>query len=172
MNKHIKTKNAIYVLLISLFFIELFRTAWIGDDAAITLRTVLNFIHGYGPTFNLGERVQAYIHPLWFLIISGFSALFYNVFYVVFTLSITILLLAFWVLITLVASNHYAAILSSVILIRFKAYVDFSTSGLENLLTHLLILAVALTALSMANYVTKIRQSTYSLGHFRVSLEY
>ena len=32
----------------------------LSDDAAITLRTVLNFINGYGPTFNIDERV--YIH--------------------------------------------------------------------------------------------------------------
>ncbi|HET9265977.1 MAG TPA: hypothetical protein VFO14_23205 [Vicinamibacterales bacterium] len=42
--------------------------AWLGDDAYITFRAVWNVLHGYGPVFNPGERVQAFTHPLWFLI--------------------------------------------------------------------------------------------------------
>ena len=48
-------------------------TAWIGDDALITFRQVWNFIHGDGITFNIAERVQAFTHPLWFLILSLFT---------------------------------------------------------------------------------------------------
>jgi hypothetical protein len=47
-----------------MFAVILFRTAWISDDAAITLRTVLNVTHGFGLTFNIAERVQTYTHPL------------------------------------------------------------------------------------------------------------
>lgn len=61
MDFHIKKKYRLLLslFLISLYFIALIRTAWVSDDAAITLRTVLNFINGYGPTFNVDERVQA-----------------------------------------------------------------------------------------------------------------
>jgi hypothetical protein len=45
--------------------------AWLSDDAYITLRTVDNFVHGFGMRWNVGERVQAYTHPLWFFLLSG-----------------------------------------------------------------------------------------------------
>jgi arabinofuranosyltransferase len=56
-------------VLILVFFVTLLRTAWISDDALITTRTVLNLLGGYGASFNIDERVQAYTHPLWFLIL-------------------------------------------------------------------------------------------------------
>lgn len=73
-------KRPALVLLMALFLLELIRTAWISDDAAITLKTVLNFLYGHGPTFNIDERVQAYTHPLWFFLISGTSLVVGNVF--------------------------------------------------------------------------------------------
>ena len=41
-----------------------------GDDAHMTFRSVWNFVHGYGLTYNPDERVQAYTHPLWMFAIS------------------------------------------------------------------------------------------------------
>src|SRR5262245_6422538 len=52
-------------LLALMFLAVLVRTAWISDDAAITLRTVLNVTHGFGLTYNVAERVQTFTHPLW-----------------------------------------------------------------------------------------------------------
>ena len=69
-----------------LYVFILIRTAWISDDACITLRTVLNTLHGYGPTFNIDERVQAYTHPLWFFLLCISSLLVPNVFYATFVL--------------------------------------------------------------------------------------
>lgn len=125
---------------------ELVRTAWIADDAAITLRTVLNFIHGYGPTFNLDERVQAYTHPLWFLLISLVSFVTGNVFYAAFALSIIISLTVYWLLIKRIALDWRYGMLVAAILLLSKAYVDFSTSGLENPLAHLMLVLLVLSA--------------------------
>ncbi len=86
-------KIILLLLLISLVSVELLSTAWISDDAAITLREIENFIHGYGPNFNVGERVQAYTHPLWFLFLS-FVALFINNIFIV-TLIVSILMSLF-----------------------------------------------------------------------------
>ncbi len=36
------------LLLCLIFLAVLLRSAWLGDDALITLRTVLNVTHGYG----------------------------------------------------------------------------------------------------------------------------
>jgi len=46
------------------------KSAWLSDDAFITLRTVRNFNEGYGLVWNTHERVQAYTHPLWMLLLS------------------------------------------------------------------------------------------------------
>jgi hypothetical protein len=57
------------VLLIGAIVVRTVQTAWINDDAQITLRTVMQTLHGNGLTFNGAERVQAYTHTVWFLAI-------------------------------------------------------------------------------------------------------
>lgn len=146
-NKH---KSVLpFIIAMTLFFMvagaELVRTAWIADDAAITLRTVLNFIHGYGLTFNLDERVQAYTHPLWFLLISIVTLAIGNVFYATFILSIAISLLVYWLLIKRIAPDWRHGLLATSILLFSKAYVDYSTSGLENPLSHLMLILLVLS---------------------------
>ncbi len=61
------------VLLVSflVFCVALLRTAWIGDDALITMRTVHNWHGGHGMVWNVGERVQTFTHPLWMLVLSA-----------------------------------------------------------------------------------------------------
>ena len=97
--------------IIFIYWIIQVRTAWISDDAAITLRTVLNFTHGFGPTFNIIERVQAYTHPLWFLIISFSSLILGNVFYAMFILSIGLSTLALGWLLYRVSNNYLGHLL-------------------------------------------------------------
>jgi arabinofuranosyltransferase len=133
-----QTTTAVYIAILSLVFAVLIRTAWMSDDAEITLRCVMNFIHGYGPTFNIDERVQAFTHPLWFLLISGFTLLLGNVFAATFILSIVFSLLALWLLMSRLAIGLLPGIVAGVALVLSKAFVDYSTSGLENPLSHLL----------------------------------
>jgi arabinofuranosyltransferase len=38
---------------------------WMDDDGFINLRVVRNVLHGHGPVFNLGDRVEACTSPLW-----------------------------------------------------------------------------------------------------------
>ena len=69
---HHKTFYATRVITIVLMLYVALVTSWISDDAQITFRSILNFISGSGITFNYGERVQVFTHPLWFLVLSGF----------------------------------------------------------------------------------------------------
>ncbi len=39
--------------------------AWLCDDAFISLVAVNNLLAGFGPVFNIGERVEVFSHPLW-----------------------------------------------------------------------------------------------------------
>src|SRR6266566_9135446 len=133
-------RNDVLAVLLTIGLLELIRTSWISDDAAITLRCVLNVIHGYGPTFNIAERVEPYTHPLWFLLISALTAITRHVFASTFILSISISVIALWVLLTRIARDFPAGVLAASVLLLSKAYVDFSSSGLENPLAHLLLL--------------------------------
>lgn len=38
---------------------------WVAEDAFIDLRVVQHILAGYGPVFNVGERVEIYTNPLW-----------------------------------------------------------------------------------------------------------
>jgi arabinofuranosyltransferase len=132
-------KAAAHLALLALVFAVLVRTAWMSDDAEITLRCVMNFIHGYGPTFNIDERVQAFTHPLWFILISTVTLLLRNVFAATFALSILLSLITWWLLMTRLATSFWPGMLAGTTLLLSKAFVDYSTSGLENPLSHFIL---------------------------------
>src|SRR5919106_1295954 len=67
--------------LLAVFTYVFLANAWIGDDAYITFRVVDNFVNGYGLTFNPDERVQAYTHPLWMLLLSVLYLVTSDLFY-------------------------------------------------------------------------------------------
>lgn len=154
------TKFRVLVIpFLGVFSYFVVRTAWVGDDAYITFRSIENFIHGYGPVFNIGERVQTFTHPLWFLgqsaanLIAGLwrdnplgngRVYFLNVFG-----SIALSILALTIFTFKVASSTKNAILGMAILTSSKAFLDYSTSGLENPLTHLLL--ILFIAIYLAN---------------------
>ncbi len=129
-------RSAMHIALLALALTVLVRTAWMSDDAEITLRCVMNFLHGYGPTFNADERVQPFTHPLWFMLITAATPIFRNIFAATFTVSILLSLGTWWLLLSRIATNFWSGMLAGVALLLSKAYVDFSTSGLEGPLSH------------------------------------
>lgn len=120
------------------FLAVLVRTAWLSDDALITLRTVLNVTHGFGLRFNIAERVQTFTHPLWLGLLTAAYYLTANVYFAAFLSSILLSVLAFWMAITRAASGWQAAVVV-IVLFFSRAFVDFSTSGLENPLSYVLL---------------------------------
>jgi arabinofuranosyltransferase len=129
------------------FLAVLFRTAWMSDDAAITLRTVLNFTHGFGLTFNIAERVQTFTHPLWLGLLTVGYFVAGNVFVATFAACMVCSVVAFWVAAARAASP-IQAVLAAVVLIFSRAFVDFSTSGLENPLANVLLAGFVLLFLN------------------------
>ena len=115
------------------------RRAWLGDDAYITFRTIDNFINGYGLTWNTIERVQSYTHPLWMLLLSLVYYFTEEIYFSSIIVSILISLTAVSILAFSLASSKLSAIFAVLILTLSNAYVDYSTSGLENPLSHLLL---------------------------------
>lgn len=127
-----------YSSLALLVFI-LIRNLWVSDDAFITLRTVDNFLHGYGLVWNVGERVQAYTHPLWMFVLVFFDLIISDPLYVFYVPS---LILSVWTVLVLMrnfALGTTRTIFAVILLGGSAAFVDFSSSGLENPLTHLLL---------------------------------
>jgi len=61
----LRRRHLPWLLVTALLIFSVVRSAWLCDDAFITFRTADNFIHGYGLTWNVAERVQTYTHPLW-----------------------------------------------------------------------------------------------------------
>lgn len=119
-----------------LFGVVLLRTAWLGDDALITLRTILNVTHGYGLTYNLHERVQTFTHPLWLVLITTAYLVIGNIFYAAFAVAIATSLVVVGLVIRAARSATQLWIGAGVLLAS-RAFVDYSTSGLENPLTAL-----------------------------------
>ncbi len=136
------------VLMLCLYVAIVINTAWLSDDAYITFRTVDNFVHGHGLTWNTAERVQSYTHPLWMLLLvpaywlgNALFGLSGEIYYPAIILSILAAAGGAVVFTFGVAGSAYAALAGLLIFSLSRAYVDYSTSGLENPLTHLLLLA-------------------------------
>lgn len=126
-------------VLAALFTWFIFTHAWVTDDAYFTFRTVENWVNGYGLTWNIAERVQVYTHPLWMFLLSVFYFFTREVYLTSIALSLIVSVSAILLLILRVASTRLSAIVGILLLSASSAYVDYSTSGLENPLSHLLI---------------------------------
>ncbi len=142
-----KTERLIVGMTLLIFLSVLIRTAWVCDDAYITFRTVDNWIHGFGLTWNPPERVQGYTHPLWFLLFSLFYRFTHEAYFTAISLSLLLSLCTATIILTNLAHNRRAVLLLCFVMVLSRAYVDFSTSGLENPLSHLLLVLFFVTYL-------------------------
>jgi arabinofuranosyltransferase len=131
------------------FFVLLVRTAWLDDDAYITFRTVDNVLNGFGLRWNVLNRVQAYTHPLWMFAMTAAAAITGEVYYASILLSLVVSLAAVALLTSRITGSVPAALLAVSVLLLSKAFVDYSTSGLENPLTHLLLIAFFISSASI-----------------------
>ncbi|MFC2161891.1 hypothetical protein ACFLRX_09600, partial [Acidobacteriota bacterium] len=142
-----------WIFYLTLFFflagsLLILRNAWVSEDAFITLRHVENFTTGYGPVFNINERVEGYSHPLWFAILSFFrwigmspkaSVIIPGLFFSIAALYILFFRIHFpGSKIKRPNLNPAAAIL-----IGTSAFIDFGTSGLETSLSYFLLVVFA-----------------------------
>lgn len=150
MNSWLIKHRAIVIPFLGLYAWLVISTSWVSDDAIITFRSLENFLHGHGAVFNIGERVQTFTHPLWFLIQAAANYIlrlwednplgqgqmyFLNIF-----ISIGISLLTAAIFAYKAASSTKGAVLGILIFSLSKSFMDYSTSGLENPLTHFILL--------------------------------
>ena len=113
--------------------------AWVCDDAYITFRVVDNLVHGYGLRWNVDERVQVFTHPLWMLLHVPLYALFGHIYVVTIVLSLALTAGALWITMRSLPSAPPAApVLLPLTLLSSRAFMDYTTSGLEAPLSFLL----------------------------------
>ena len=129
----------IKLLLLLVFVIVVVRNAWLNDDAYITFRTIDNFVSGYGLRWNIAERVQTFTHPLWLFVLTIPYALTREIYFTSLILSFVVSGLAVALTMQRAGKQLALLILPGLIFVFSKAFVDYSTSGLENPLTHLLL---------------------------------
>ena len=145
--------TALTIALLLLLALTMLTNAWIVDDAYITFRTVDNFVHGYGLTWNTDERVQVYTHPLWMLVISLLYFLSSELFFTVILLSLFLSLASgfvTWMTVTdRLKTFQWKGPLLVLCLISSKAFIDYASSGLENPMSYLLVSVFLLKLLSL-----------------------
>lgn len=134
----------VLLLLAALYGVTVAGSAWWSDEAFLTLRSAGQFAEGNGPVWNSGERVQAFSSPLWMALAAVTHALTHEVLLAVQALSIGLSLGAVVLLGAVLARHAAAGALAMLACLFSHAFLDFSTSGLENPVVHL---ALALFAL-------------------------
>ncbi len=122
--------------------------AWISEDAFITLRHVDNFLRGFGPVFNVGERVEGFTHPLWFSVLAifrwiGLSPKGAAILPALLASFAALYILFFKIRIGNETGSPSFLNPAAAILIGTSAFIDFGTSGLETALSYLLLVVYA-----------------------------
>ncbi|MGC4063705.1 MAG: hypothetical protein QM784_03500 [Polyangiaceae bacterium] len=168
LNRSQLLNGALLLTAATAYVILLYRTAWLGDDAFITLRTIDNAVHGYGLRWNVLERVQTYTHPLWMLLLLGIYAFTREAFYTTLAVSAALSIATFlWVGI-IARRSHGSGTVLVLGLALSRCFVDYSTSGLENPLSHLL--TVAFYALLLSSKASKSATTRLAWGAFLAGL--
>ncbi len=141
------------VLVMGAIAVACLRISWLSDDALITLRAALNLTHGWGPGFNATESVQAYTHPLWFLLWSGVGVLTDQ--WILGVLALGVICTTGAVGILAWSTRSIPKLLgAAILLILSNAFMEYATSGLENPLAYLIV--AVLMALSLRDRAHRI----------------
>lgn len=125
------------------------KCAWVSDDSFITMRSVDNFLHGRGLTWNPGERVQVFTHPLWFFVLAVAKILSPSPYWAVVLAGLVVSGFAFALLLRHLPAVPGVIVATGVVLMLSRAVMDFATSGLENPLAYLLVILAVHRDLAM-----------------------
>jgi arabinofuranosyltransferase len=150
-----RQNRPLFYFLFAVTLAVLFRTAWAGDDSFITMRSIDNWVHGYGLTWNPIERVQTFTHPLWMLLLTPFYILIGNAYLTLIAVSLLVSACVVILFLGFGARDEWTVMTGWVILVLSKAFMDYSTSGLENPLSHLLTLGFFILFLRWENPLSR-----------------
>ena len=129
-------------------------SAWISDDALISLRQVVMLGDGHGMVWNLGQRVQAFSHTTWFFLLSLGYVLTGSLFHMTLAVSwicVAGALVLYWRFCRSMNSGWLLVALMALPLTS-SAFRDYMTSGLENPLSFLLAAGIITLALKPRSF--------------------
>jgi arabinofuranosyltransferase len=115
------------------------KCAWICDDSFITMRSVDNLLHGRGLTWNPGERVQVFTHPLWLLVLTVADLLSPSAWWAAILSGLVVSAAVVALVLARLEPRAGVVIAVAAALALSRAFVDYATSGLENPLACLLV---------------------------------
>ena len=130
------------ILSVLLLIFTVLLNAWIGDDSQIMFRQIWNLLSGDGITFNFEQRIQAFSNTTWFWLVTIFAFFTKELYLTVIFLSVTLTISATVLLIFTenFRDQHNLLLISPIIFLPFSwAFIDYSTSGLENSLSYFLV---------------------------------
>jgi arabinofuranosyltransferase len=136
--------------LILLFTFVFVANSWLSDDAYISFRAADNLVNGYGLRWNVDERVQAFTNPLWTLLVAGMYGLTGDMPLSAYGISFLLGVLTLAVACRLLR-DPYKKILLTLLLLTSKAFVDYTSSGLENPLSYFLLALFTVSVLKSEN---------------------
>ncbi|TGK04391.1 hypothetical protein EHO58_10805 [Leptospira selangorensis] len=125
------------ILSIIVFIHISYHHAWLSDDAFISFRVVDNFANGFGLRWNVVERVQVYTNPLLVLLLLLPYILWKNIVAVSFILSFLFGVLSL-IFLKKLSSSRFSFLIAVTYLFSSRAFIDYTYSGLENSLNHLI----------------------------------
>ena len=127
-----------YFVFVAMLVLVYLKNSWIADDAFILLRSLDNLTNGYGPVWNIHERVQVYTSAAWYWLLAFASLLMpvsvWMLLFVGFLLFLCLLKAIVWCL-----GDIYKFIFFSLFFVSSPAVFDFTSSGLENILLYFLL---------------------------------
>jgi arabinofuranosyltransferase len=164
MNERLNLERLLKIGFFAFFFILLIRNAWISQRAYLNFRVIENVVQGYGLGVNPGERVLPFGSPLWPMLLAGIYSITEKVFNLPWQNQLYTLTLIFNIFCSLVvtlmilqsqAKPNFSLIIMLLPLLLSKAYIDYSTSGLETSLVYLLIIVTFFLYLGMSEEPSK-----------------
>jgi len=136
--------RAAAVFAIALTFMAVVRSAALLDDTYITLRTVDNWVNGYGLRWNIVERVQSYTHPLWLFLLASVYLFTHEPYYTTLAVCFVVTLAALVLLVFALPRSPWMGAAGALALGASHAFVGFAGGGLENPLSALLLVVLVL----------------------------
>ena len=135
LEKNLLTK-AFLAAGVGLFLLVFLKNAWVSEDAYIMFRSIEQLFAGNGPRWNPHERVQVFTSMFWFWVLAALRVFSTDVFLNALVAS---LLCSAGTLAVLWATLHDSLRwgLAVLLLLCSRAFMDYTTSGLENPLGYL-----------------------------------
>jgi len=124
-----------YLVVLAVFL----KNAWVTEDACINFRSLEQLFAGHGPVWNIGERVQVYSSPLWFWLLAAGRLLTGNEYELVLIASGALTMALLWQLHRMADGHRLVWMLMVLLLVASSAFFDFTSSGLENPLSYVLL---------------------------------